>query len=108
MFLALGALFEVVRRFAMGSDPMSPLMIGIGLLALVANASCLLLLAKHRQGGAHMKASWIFSTNDVIANMGVILAGLLVAVTNSRYPDLVIGSLIAVIVFRGSLKILRL
>jgi len=55
-----------------------------------------------------MKASWIFSTNDVIANMGVILAGLLVAVTNSRYPDLIIGSVIAIIVFRGSLKILRL
>lgn len=108
MLLAIGALFEVGRRFAVGSDPVSPLMIGIGLIALVANVSCMLLLAKHRHGGAHMKASWIFSTNDVIANMGVILAGLLVAVTNSRYPDLIIGSVIAIIVFRGSLKILRL
>ena len=55
-----------------------------------------------------MKASWIFSANDVIANVGVMLAGVLVAVTGSRYPDLVIGLMIAVIVFIGAQRILKL
>ena len=55
-----------------------------------------------------MKASWIFSTNDVIVNAGVILAGVLVAVTASAWPDLIIGLIIAGIVFRGALQILRL
>ena len=55
-----------------------------------------------------MKASWIFSANDVIANAGVIVAGLLVAWTGSRYPDLVIGLLIGMVVLNGARKILRL
>jgi Co/Zn/Cd efflux system component len=55
-----------------------------------------------------MKASWIFSTNDVLANLGVIAAGALVAWTGSRYPDLVIGSLIALLVLNGARRILRL
>jgi Co/Zn/Cd efflux system component len=105
--LGLGVLFEVGRRFLYGSDPVSPLMMGIGTLALVANVSCLLLIAKHREGGVHMRASWIFSRNDVIANLGVILSGALVMSLGSRLPDLLIGALIAVVVVRGGLQILR-
>jgi Co/Zn/Cd efflux system component len=55
-----------------------------------------------------MKASWIFSANDVIANVGVILAGLLVTLTGSRYPDLVIGFIIALVVLNGARRILQL
>ena len=75
---------------------------------LFAYPTALLLIAKHRGSGAHMKASWIFSANDVIANMAVIVAGALVAWTGSRYPDLAIGAFIAVVVLRGALRILRL
>ena len=82
-------------------------MLGIGALALSANIVCLALLAKHRDGEVHMRASWIFSANDVIANLGVILSGILVAITSSRVPDLVIGLLIAAVVVRGGLTILR-
>ena len=83
-------------------------MIGISLLALAANVTCLLLIARHRHGGAHMKASWIFSTNDVLANLGVIAAGALVALTGSRLPDLLIGAAVALLVFVGAVRILRL
>jgi Co/Zn/Cd efflux system component len=55
-----------------------------------------------------MKASYIFSANDVIANAGVILAGFLVAVTGSHYPDLVIGTVVGLIVLNGARRILRL
>jgi cation diffusion facilitator family transporter len=105
--LGFGILFEVVRRFLYGSDPLSMPMIGVGALALVANVSCLLLLAKHREGGIHMRASWIFSTNDVIANLGVIISGGLVMYLGSRLPDLIIGALISVVVVRGGVQILR-
>ena len=108
LLLALGAMAEVLRRLTFGSAPEPPLMMGIALLALLANLACLLLLARHRQGGVHMKASWIFSTNDVLANLGVIAAGLLVAWTGSRYPDLIIGTLIALLVLNGARRILRL
>lgn len=106
--LALGALSEVVRRFVFGSEPESGLMMGIALLALVANVTCLLLLSRHRESGAHMKASWIFSSNDVLANLGVIVAGALVAWTHSSYPDLVIGTVIGLVVLNGARRILAL
>lgn len=108
LLLAAGALFEVVRRFVVGSEPDAPWMIGIAAAALVANVTCLMLIFRQREGGAHMKASYIFSTNDVIANVGVIGAGALVALTGSRYPDLIIGALIAVVVFLGAVRILRI
>ena len=106
--LALGVLVEGVRRFIYGSEPESLLMMGIGLVALVANAICLLMIYGHREGGAHMKASWIFSANDVLANIGVIAAGALVAWTGSSYPDLVIGAVVGIIVLNGARRILAL
>ncbi len=108
LMLAFGALSEVVRRFMFGSEPASVLMMSMGLTALAANVLCLVLIAKSRNRGAHMKASWIFSANDVIANLGVILAGGLVAWTGSRYPDLVIGLIIGVVVLNGARRILQL
>ena len=108
VILALGALSEVVRRLMLGSEPISSLMMGFGLVALAANIFCLVLISKNKESGAHMKASWIFSANDVIANTGVILAGLLVAWTGSRYPDLVIGLAIGLIVLNGARRILQI
>ena len=108
LLLALGALAEVVRRFLIDSQPDAPAMMVMALLALAANVTCLALISKHRQGGVHMRASWIFSTNDVIANLGVIVAGALVAWTGSAAPDLVIGTIIALVVLSGALRILRL
>jgi len=106
--LAIGALIEVIRRAVFGSEPVSALMMGMGAVALAANVASLLLLARHRGGGAHMRASWIFSTNDVLANLGVIVAGALVLVTGSALPDLVIGTLIALVVANGARRILAL
>ncbi|KGM07678.1 Cobalt-zinc-cadmium resistance protein CzcD [Methylophaga thiooxydans] len=108
LILAVGVLAEVLRRFLYGSEPLSSIMIMMGLIALAANVTCLLLIAKKRHAGAHMKASWIFSANDVIANSGVILAGLLVSWTGSHYPDLIIGLVIGLIVMNGARRILQL
>jgi Co/Zn/Cd efflux system component len=108
MALGLGAGAEIIRRAFAGSEPEPEGMMGVALAALVANATCMWLLARHRRGGAHMKASWIFTTNDVLANLGVIAGGALVAFTGSRVPDLVIGAVIAAIVLSGATRILRL
>lgn len=105
--LAALVLVDVLRRFLLGSEPVSALMMGVGTIALIANSICLTLIAKHRDGDVHMRASLIFSKNDVIANLGVILSGLLVWVMGSRYPDLVIGLIIAVVVLRGGIHILK-
>jgi len=107
MTLASLVLFDVIRKFISGSDPESALMMGIGFIALMANVLCLGLLAKHRKGEVHMRASWIFSKNDVIANLAVIIAGLLVTILQSQLPDLIIGLAIAILVLRGGVQILK-
>lgn len=101
---ALGGLIflDIVRRIALGSEPVSGLMMGVGLAALTANVICLLLIQKHKDGEVHMRASWVFSTNDVIANLGVIFSGILVWWLGSRWPDIVIGGIIAVVILRGA------
>ncbi len=105
--LGIGVIVEVARRFQYGSDPISALMMSIGAAALIANVTCLLLLAKHRQGEIHMRASWIFSTNDVVANLGVIASGALVMFFGNRYPDLLVGGIISAVVIYGGVRILR-
>jgi len=105
--LGLGVLFDIVRRAFVGSEPESVMMIAVGVVALIANVVCLVLIYKHRQGEVHMRASWVFSKNDVIANLGVITGGLLVAYTGSSYPDLIIGLLIVAIVVRGGFHIIK-
>lgn len=107
ILLAWGVAADVLRRIVFGSEPESALMMGVGAVALAANVVCLVLISKHRDGGVHMRASWIFSTNDVLANLGVIVAGALVWVTGMPWFDYAIGLAIFVLVFRGGRAILR-
>ena len=107
VLLGLLVLADILRRFIVGSEPVSTMMMGMGLVALLANVACLILIYRHREGEVHMRASWIFSKNDVIANLGVILAGGLVAWSGSRLPDLVIGLLVVIVVIRGGILILK-
>ncbi len=107
IILGTSVSLDVLRRLIWGSEPESLLMITIGMLALVANITCLVLISKHREGEVHMRASWIFSKNDVIANFGIIFGGGLVYLLDSRYPDLVIGMAISIIVVRGGMQIIR-
>ena len=107
MALALIVAVDVGRRAIFGSDPEPVFMMIVGLVALAANVLCLALIAKHRDGGVHMRASWIFSKNDVIANLGIIIGGLLVYTFESRYPDILIGLAISIIVIRGGIHIFK-
>lgn len=109
ILLAVIGFVEVVRRFiGVEKMPDSQTMIVVSVLALIANVICLYLLQKGKSKEAHMQASMIFTSNDVIINSGVILAGLLVNWLNSGYPDLIIGAIVFVIVARGAYRILQL
>jgi Co/Zn/Cd efflux system component len=107
--LAFAGLAEVVRRTAVPHEaPNYTAMIGISALALAANALSLVLLRRRQSDEAHMQASVIFTSNDVLANLGVIAAGALVLATGTRWPDLVVGVGIFLLVARGALRILKL
>lgn len=109
MTLAVLGFIEVVRRF-IGTETMPDFktMIIVSVFALIANALCLYLLMKSKSSEAHMRASMIFTSNDVIINLGVILAGLLVLWLNSGLPDLIVGSAVFVLVMFGAARILKL
>ena len=107
IILGAGVLLEVLRRLLFGSEPESLLIMCVGFAALIANVYCLILISRHRDSGVHMRASWIFSTNDVIANLGLIISGGLVWALGSRYPDLIVGTIISIIVVGGGIKILK-
>lgn len=107
--LAVIGFIEVIRRFV-GVEEMPDFstMIFVSIMALAANGMCLYLLQKAKSGEAHMQASTIFTSNDVIINLGVITAGLLVNWLDSNKPDLVIGTIVFAVVIRGAIKILKL
>ncbi len=107
--LALLGFAEVIRRFVeRGETPDFHLMIVISLLALVGNSICLYLLQKSQSREAHMQASMIFTSTDVIVNLGVITAGVLVYLTASKLPDLAVGTIVFILVGRGAYRILQL
>lgn len=83
-------------------------MVFVSLFALIGNAVSLYLLQKKKSKEAHMEASYIFTSNDVIANIGVIIAGIIVYFSQSAYPDLIIGTIVFLLVARGAFRILKL
>lgn len=105
--IAGGVFLDIVRRFIFGSSPDFWFMLGVGGVVFAANLICLALIARHRKGEVHMRASWIFSKNDVITNLSVMIAGILVCLTGTRWPDLAIGIIISIVVLRGGFQILR-
>lgn len=107
IILGVSVSLDVLRRLVWGSEPDSFLMICVGIMAFIANITCLWLISKSRAGEVHMRASWVFSKNDVLANFGIIISGSLVYLLDSRYPDLVIGLIISIIVISGGLHIIR-
>ncbi|MDF1696990.1 MAG: cation transporter [Saprospiraceae bacterium] len=110
IILAIIGFVEVIRRFITGGIlPNFSAMIIVSIFALIANGICLYLLQQSRSmEEAHMKASMIFTSNDIIINLGVIIAGTLVYLTNTRFPDLLIGTIVFVLVIQGAFRILKL
>lgn len=108
--LALIGFIEVLRRF-FGTEmmPNFSTMIIVSIFALIANGICLYLLQKSKsKEEIHMKASLIFTSNDVIINLGVMTAGILVNLLNSNKPDLIIGTIVFAVVIQGAIRILKL
>ena len=108
--LAIIGFVEILRRF-FGDErlPDFSIMIIVSIFALIANGICLYLMQKSKsKKEAHMQASMIFTSNDVIINLGVITAGLLVNWLDSGKPDLIIGAIVFILVIQGAFRILKL
>jgi cation diffusion facilitator family transporter len=103
----VAVLAEVVRRAWFGGEPLAPVMATVAALALLANFACFLLLSRFRSDDLNMRSVWLCSRNDLVSNAGVILAAALVALLGSRWPDLVVGALVAGLFLHTSFDVLR-
>lgn len=108
LLLAALAFWRTGYQIYIGAMPEANAMIWISVIALAVNVTCLYLISGRKNDGVHMRASYIFSANDVLANLGVIVAGVLVAWLNSPYPDWIIGLVIGFLVLSGAIRILSL
>lgn len=93
--MGLAVLAEAAYRAFYQQSPEPALMGVFGGIALVINIASAILLLPHRHGDVGVKAVWLFSRNDAIANVLVIVAGVVVAFTASAWPDIVTAGIIA-------------
>jgi len=103
----LVVLAQAGYRFLVPEVPDFRLMGITGGLALAANATCLFLLTRHRNDDLNMRSTWLCSRNDIIANLGVLVAAASVFATRSPWPDLAIGLGITAVYARSSVSVLR-
>lgn len=89
-----------------GASPEASVMGIIGMVALLANLLCLLLLTRHRNDNLNMSSVWLCSRNDIIANTSVLAAAALVFLTHSILPDLVVGLLLTFVFAKSAGKVL--
>jgi len=94
-------------RVVVTAQPDETVMSTVGVLAFCANLSAALLLMRYRDGDSNVRSVWLCSRNDAIGNLGVIAAGLLVGVTASPWPDLVVAAVLAGLFLSSSVGIVR-
>lgn len=109
--VAIGAFFvfivvEIAAKLVHGVPPSSGLMLAFGALALLANGSCLALLWRFRRLNLNMKSTFECSRNDVVCNVGVLLAAALVALTGAGWADIAVGAVIALLFLRSALRVI--
>lgn len=107
LMLGAGVLIDAIRRATGGSEPDSEIIMVTATLSLVVNAYVIRTLTRFRRGEVHLRAAWLFTRADVVANIGVIVAGLVVMATGSAVPDLVAGVAIGLYVMGEARGILR-
>ena len=102
----VGILVQIALKLARGLTPSVETMSVVGLVALAANLICLRMLWRHRDDDINMRSAWICSRNDVIGNVSVLVAAAAVWLSNSPWPDIVVGLLVAGVFGRSAVGIL--
>lgn len=105
--LGLMVLGQVIYKIVYPSVPVAETITLISLIALVANIACLFLLTRFKKTDLNTRSAWTCSRNDVVANVGVMIAGVLVGFFNSMWPDLIAGFAIASVVLYSSIDVIR-
>ena len=98
---------DAVRRYSTGSEPIGWTMIVMAIIAAAINLLSLYLLKRLEHNDVNLRAAITFSFNDFVANGGIIIAGVLIYLTDSNLPDLIVGAAVAGIAAYGGIDILK-
>jgi cation diffusion facilitator family transporter len=104
--IAIIILVSSLFRFFGDTVPVAETMGLIGVLALIANLTSLMILISWREGDSNVRSVWLCTRNDAIGNVGVIMAGIVVAITGAAWPDLLVGVFLASLFLRSSFSII--
>lgn len=107
LILGIGIVLDALRRGLFGSEPQGAVMMVFSLVSLAVNASVLRMLGKFRHGEVHLRATWIFTRVDVLANLGVFASGLVVWIAGLKFADLIVGAAIGLYVIKEAVEILQ-
>ena len=105
--LGVGVIAFALWRAMNAVAPEAELMGAIGVVALIVNVTAALVLARFRTGDANVTAIWLFSRNDAIANVAVVIAAALVGWTGAAWPDLAVAGVIALLFLHSAYEIVR-
>jgi cation diffusion facilitator family transporter len=103
----VGVLLEVIYKTTSGIIPSAETMGIIGVLVLLGNGICFLLLLRHRSDDLNMRSTWLCSRNDIIANLSVLVAAFGVKIFDASWPDILVGAAIAALFLRSAFTVLR-
>jgi cation diffusion facilitator family transporter len=102
----LGVLGDAVYKFRYPVMPDVETMGAIAALALAANLVCFYLLYSHRSDNLNMRSTWLCSRNDLIANVGVLMAAGSSYLLGRSWPDIIVGMVIAGLFLRSACSVL--
>jgi Co/Zn/Cd efflux system component len=105
--LGIGVIATTVFRVFVLHIPVAGMMGAFGAIALLVNVLAAIVLLPHRHGDANVRAVWLFSRNDALGNLAVVSAAVLVAWTNSPWPDLIVAAVIAGLFLQSAFVIVR-
>ncbi|MGV2442464.1 cation transporter, partial [Bacillus atrophaeus ATCC 9372] len=105
--LGVGVLATTGYRVLVLNQPEAELMGLFGAVALVVNVASAAVLMPHREGDANVRAVWLFSRNDAIGNLAVVVAAGLVWWTETAWPDLAVAFVIAGLFLQSAWAIIR-
>lgn len=105
--LSFGLFFSAIFRFSEPLKPDPEIIGGVGALALVANIICAFCLFQFRNQDLNMRSTWLCARNDILANLGVIVAAFGIFIFHSPWPDIIIAILICLFVLNSSISIIK-
>lgn len=103
---AVAVFARATYQLTTGASADASVMGVVGVIALLANLLCLLLLTRHRQDNLNMSSVWLCSRNDIVANTSVLLAATLVFSTGAAWPDIAVRLLLTVVFARSAGQVL--